>query len=165
MGWRKSLSWSRRLMDRNGRVPCKVTISHAVSKGDSGHTILPISYVCCMLIWMENSQLRRNPQAPFSVSSIIVLLILQSWCSTPLCSTATCWTVDGSEYVFDVSIAGHRCTFQNIPQARNKLLLGSEHGEWACARFHDKMNMSPCRLHVLPPLFLVIMLSYIWNTR
>ena len=72
MRWTKFLSWSRRLVDRNGRVPCKVTISCAVSKGNSRHTVPPISYVCCMLIWMANSQSRRNPQAPFSVSLIIM---------------------------------------------------------------------------------------------
>ena len=96
MGQMKSFSWSRMFVDRNGRVPCKIIISHAFGRNESEHTVLPISYVCCMLIWMANSQSRRQPWDP--VSSIIVLLMLQSRCSTPLFS-ASCWTVDRSKYV------------------------------------------------------------------
>ena len=151
-------------MDKNGRVPCKITVSRAIGRSESSHTVPPISYVCCMLIWMANSQSRRQPRGPFSVSSIIVLLTLQSRWSTPLCSTATFWTVDRSKYVFDVGVAGYIHTFQYIPQARNKFLLGSEHGERACARFHDEANMSSRRLHVSPPLLLAIALSYIRHT-
>ena len=97
MGQIKPFSWSRMFMDRHGRVPCKIIISHAFGN-ESEHTVSPISYVCCMLIWMANSQSRRQPQDPFSVSLIIVLLMLQSWCSTPLFS-ASCWTIDRSKYV------------------------------------------------------------------
>lgn len=146
-------------------IPSWVTISHATSKNDSRHTMLPISYVCCLLTWVANSQLRRKPWASFLVSLIIVLLMLQFWCSTALCSTATCWTIDESKYRFDVSIAGHACTFQNIPHAWNKLLLGFEHGEQAHTRYHGEVNMSLLRLHILPPLLLEMVLSYVWNTR